>query len=133
MSTSTAVHLRKDAASRVVDAAVRRAVAQDGFMVGAGHRTLRRVLAIARREGLEIRDPDGHLLHHELLLSQTHGAGPRRDSQRPWRIQVMHPTFDLGPGVAQGIQEYGPRPVGRRVIYAPGGNPDPNRWIAFEA
>ena len=85
---------------------------------GTDSRTLQRLVTVAARNGLEIRDPFGHLIDAADRLN--HARGYVRHTARVhhrWMIGLSGTTARVSPQDAYWVQHLGRNPDGRRVAF----------------
>ena len=119
MTRRRGLRVAADDSDEVIAAKIERVRAVGVAIVsGSDSRTLQRVVNIAARNGLEIRDPSGHLLVAADRLN--HARDYVRDAARVhhrWVIQINGATVSFSGPLGYRVERFGGNPDGRRVAF----------------
>ena len=90
-------------------------------VTGSDCRSLQLLVQAAAHEGLEIRDPRGHIVRATNRLVRAYGVEPdRKRLPLRWAVGVGRPTVQVPEGYEYVLTRTGPHDEGRLLAFTPG-------------
>lgn len=109
---------RKAADQDIADGLSRLLPAGAVSVYGTDARALQRLVTVACRGGLEIRDSNGDLSRAADRLTEAYGYAYHGSRLRQrWSVEVMQPTTAVPDSERYWIEAWGTNPDGRRVVF----------------